>query len=222
MTSSIISSQITTLLDSLYADAAEKDPLARQAAQAATAAPRNEREFFATMRNAYMPVSRQFGQLLYAMARSARAASIVEFGTSFGISTIFLAAALRDNGGGKVVTTEFEQSKADRARANLAAAGLDGFVEIRVGDALETLRSDPLRGIDLVLLDGAKTMYLDVLKLIEPGIRPGGIVASDNTDHDGLGPFLDYVRAPGNGYLSSAVLTQGRQRSMGHEVSIRL
>ena len=222
MTSSIISSQTATLLDALYADAAEKDPLARQAAQAATAAPRNEREFFATMRNAYMPVSRQFGQLLYAMARSARAASIVEFGTSFGVSTIFLAAALRDNGGGKVVTTEFEQSKADRARANLAAAGLDGFVEIRVGDALETLRSDPLRGIDLVLLDGAKTMYLDVLKLIEPGIRPGGIVASDNTDHDGLGPFLDYVRAPGNGYLSSAVLTQGRQRGMVHEVSIRL
>lgn len=222
MVSSITSAQVTNLLDSLYADAAEKDPLARQAAQGVSAAPRNEREFFATMRNAYMPVSRQFGQLLYTMARTARATSIVEFGTSFGVSTIFLAAALRDNGGGKVVTTEFEQSKADRARENLAAAGLDGYVEIRVGDALETLRSEPPQAIDLVLLDGAKTMYLDVLKLIEPGIRAGGIVASDNTDHDGLGPFLEYIRAPGNGYLSSAILTPGRQRSMGHEVSIRL
>lgn len=221
MASSITSPRITTLLDSLYADAARKDPLARQAAQGATAAPRDEREFFATMRHAYMPVSRQFGHLLYAMARSARAATIVEFGTSFGVSTIYLAAALRDNGGGKVVSTEFEESKAAQATANLAAAGLDGYVEIRVGDALETLRTEPPGGIDLVLLDGAKSMYLDVLQLIEPGIRSGGIVASDNTDHDGLGPFLDHVRTPANGYLSSAILTPGKQRSMGHEVSIR-
>ena len=121
-----------------------------------------------------------------------------------------------------MVTTEYEPEKAARARANLASVGLDGFVEFRVGDALETLRIEPPRAIDLVLLDGAKSMYLDVLRVVEADIRAGGIVASDNTDHEGLDPFLDYVRTPANGYVSSAILTPGRQRPMGHEVTIRL
>ncbi|MCQ4380070.1 class I SAM-dependent methyltransferase, partial [Clostridioides difficile] len=76
------------------------------------------------------------------LARSGGARSIVEFGTSFGISTLHLAAALRDNGGGRLVTSEFEPSKGVRARANLAAAGLADLVEIREGDALRTLAAD--------------------------------------------------------------------------------
>ena len=220
MAPSITSPQVQTLLDTLYADAATNDPAVRQAALAARMTQHTEMEFFTAMRLAYLPVSRQFGNLLYALARGARARTIVEFGTSFGLSTIFLAAALRDNGEGTVITTEFEPGKAERARANLAAAGLDQYVEIRLGDARETLRTELPQGIDLLLLDGAKGMYLEVLKLVEPGIRPGGIVASDNTDHDGLGPFLAHVR--GAGYLSSAILTAGRQRGMGHEVSIRI
>lgn len=80
----------------------------------------------------------------------------MEFGTSFGVSTLHLAAALRDNGGGRVISTEFEPTKVARARANLCAAGLHDLVEIRVGDALETLARDLPEEIDLVLLDGAK------------------------------------------------------------------
>jgi len=172
------------------------------------------------MRKAYMPVGPGFGHLLYSLARSVKAKTVVEFGTSFGISTIFLASAIRDNGEGKVITTEFDPDKAERAKRNLTAAGLDEWVEFRVGDALKTL-SNPPREIDIIFLDGAKELYLDVLKLLEPHLRPLGIIASDNTDHDGMEAFLDYVRNPGNGYTSSAILTAGGHRPRGHEITIR-
>jgi predicted O-methyltransferase YrrM len=129
---------------------------------------------------------------------------VVEFGTSFGISTIFLASAIRDNGSGKIITTEFEPEKAEQATRNLAAAGLEQWVEFRVGDALETL-SEPPREIDMIFLDGAKGLYFGVLKLLEPQLRSGGIVASDNTDRDGMAAFLDYIRDCRNGYTSAAI-----------------
>ena len=100
-----------------------------------------------------LAVSRETGTLLYMLARSCGARTIVEFGTSFGISTLHLAAALRDNGGGRLITSEFEPSKVARARDNLTAGGLIDLVEIREGDALQTLSVDLPETIDLLLLD---------------------------------------------------------------------
>jgi predicted O-methyltransferase YrrM len=119
------------------------------------------------MKNLPLAVSRETGVLLYMLARSTKARTIVEFGTSFGISTLHLAAALRDNGGGRLITTEFEPSKAARARDNLKAGGVMDLVEIREGDALETLSHDLPETIDLVLLDGAKALYPEILRLVE-------------------------------------------------------
>ena len=93
------------------------------------------------------------------LARSIGAQNVVNFGTSFGISTLHLAAALRDNGGGRLIGSEFEPLKAARARKNLAAANLSDLVDIREGDALETFARDLPQSIDLVLLDGAKDLY---------------------------------------------------------------
>jgi predicted O-methyltransferase YrrM len=224
MDSSILSPQITNLLDRLYTDAAQQHRAGPPPSAAARPEPQplSERERFAAMKHAYMAVNRPFGNLLYALVGGMRARTVVEFGTSFGLSTIFLAAGLRDNGAGKVITTEFEASKAERARANLAEAGLDGYVDIRVGDALETLKTDPPKDIDLVFLDGAKSMYFDVLRLLEPALRPGALVASDNTDHDGMEHFLAYLRDPRNGYLSSPLLTARGPRGAGHDVSVRV
>lgn len=56
------------------------------------------------MKDFPLAVSRETGTLLYMMARSSRTRTIVEFGTSFGISTLHLAVALRDNGGGRLIT----------------------------------------------------------------------------------------------------------------------
>ncbi|MGY6768903.1 O-methyltransferase [Komagataeibacter sp. NFXK3] len=127
----------------------------------------------------FLAVSPRYGQFLYMMARACKARRIVEFGTSMGISTIYLAAALRDNGGGQLIGSEIESTKALQARANLGAAGLTDLVDIREGDALETLR-DIDGPVDLLLLDGAFSLYLPVLKLIEPRLVPGAAILGEN------------------------------------------
>ena len=156
--------------------------------------------FYAALKNYALPVSRDTGRLLYMLARAVGAQSIVEFGLSFGLSTLHLAAALRDNGGGQLITTEFEPSKIARARANLAAGTLSDLVEIREGDALETLASDLPEAIDLLLLDGAKALYRDVLTTLESRLRRGAVIIADNADH--CPEYLEYVRDPANGYLT--------------------
>ena len=160
------------------------------------------RALYGSLKEFYLAVSRETATLLYVLARSCRATSIVEFGTSFGVSTLHLAAALRDNGGGRLIGTEFEPGKVARAQANIVAAGLEDLVDIRAGDALQTLARDLPETIDLVLLDGAKGLYPRVLALLEPRLRPGALVVADNADR--CPQYLARVRDPAQGYLSVA------------------
>lgn len=155
---------------------------------------------YGLMKDLWLPVSRETGALLYMLARSAGARSIVEYGTSFGISTLHLAAALRDNGGGRLISSEFEPTKVARAREHLTEGGLVDLVEIREGDALETLSANLPDSVDLLLLDGAKALYPDILALVENHLRPGALIVADNAD---LSPeYLERVRRPGGGYMS--------------------
>ncbi|MEV0855723.1 O-methyltransferase [Nocardia fluminea] len=149
----------------------------------------------------FLAVGPDMGTFLYICARAVRATRIVEFGTSFGISSIYLASALKDNGGGRLVGTELESSKAVRAVENLAAAGLSDYAEIRVGDARETLRDGVGGPIDLVLLDGAYHLYLPVLRLLEPHLGDRALIVADNAQ-DLDGAYLGYVDDPSNGYLT--------------------
>jgi len=158
-------------------------------------------DLYGRLKDQPLPVSRATGALLYMLARSTGARNVVEFGTSFGISTLHLAAALRDNGGGRLVTSEFEPSKVERARANLAAGGLADLVEIRAGDALQTLASDLPDRIDLVLLDGAKSLYPDILDRLEERLHAGSLVIADNADDSP--DYLARVRDARNGWLST-------------------
>lgn len=152
------------------------------------------------LKDAPLPVSRETGTLLYMLARSSGARNIIEFGTSFGLSTLYLASALRDNGGGRLITTEFELSKVERARDNLMAGGLLDLVEIRTGDALETLASDLPERIDLLLLDGAKALYPEILALVQSRLRPGAIIVADNADYNP--DYVAMVRSPASGFMS--------------------
>ncbi|GAB3422042.1 O-methyltransferase [Flindersiella endophytica] len=147
----------------------------------------------AMLRDMYIPVSRQDGRLLYGLARGMGARHVVEFGTSFGISTIYLAAAVRDNGGGRVETTEIEPAKCREAAANLRRAGLDDLTEVLEGDALQTLKTvdEP---IDLLFLDGWKDLYLAVLELLKPRLRPGALIIADNVNLADTKPYLTRVR----------------------------
>jgi len=158
------------------------------------------RDLYGRLKDLWLPVSRDTAQLLYMLARGCRANAIVEFGTSFGISTLHLAAALRDNGGGRLITTEFEPSKVAQAREHLRAGGVLDLVEIREGDALQTLSRDLPESIDLVLLDGAKALYPEVLGLLESRLRPGALIVADNADYSP--EYLQRVRSAESGYLS--------------------
>jgi predicted O-methyltransferase YrrM len=142
------------------------------------------------------------GELIYLLVQARRPALVVEFGASHGVSTIHLAAAVRDVGAGRIVTTELRRDRAQAAAANLAAAGLDDLVELRVGDARDTLAS--LDGpVDMVFLDGWNDLYLPVLHLLEPRLAPGGLVAADmSPDDPHLDAYRDHVGDPANGYHS--------------------
>ena len=155
---------------------------------------------YSMLKDLWLPVSRDTGKLLYMLARSSKARAIVEFGTSFGLSTLHLAAALRDNGGGVLIGSEFEASKVALARDHFIQGGVSDLIHVREGDALVTLASDLPDSVDLLLLDGAKALYCEVLRLVESHLRPGALVVADNTDY--CPEYLAYVRAPENGYLS--------------------
>lgn len=219
----ITEGRVARLLDSLHqqADAADREHF--EALQEVIATPdadvgtmmaemiAEERADYRGAYHAYagnfLAVSPSYGRFLYMMARARGATRIVEFGTSMGISTLYLAAALRDNGGGQLIGSELEPAKVARARTHLEEAGLADLVDIREGDALETLK-DVGGAVDMLLLDGAFSLYLPVLKLVEPRLRPGAMILGENAfDPD----YLAYVNAPATGYLTQPLpLDEGR------------
>jgi predicted O-methyltransferase YrrM len=169
--------------------------------------------------NAFLPVEPAAGRLLYLTARAIRARTIVEFGTSFGISTIYLAAAIRDNGGGRVIGSELAPNKRERALAHLAEAGLADFAEVRLGDALQTLARDLDGPVDLLFLDGWKDLYIEILELLKPRLRPGAVVLADNvrTFKKTLAPFVERVHSGRHGFASVTL-----PFSHGLEYAVRL
>lgn len=202
------SAPVAPLLARLFAEA-DANPPARSPAFAGATGEEHQRmmrsktdyrDFYARLKDYALPVSPEVGGLLYMLARATNARAVVEFGTSFGLSTIHLAAALRDNGGGRLITSEFEPAKLAKARANLDEARLADLVEFREGDALETLAVDLPETIDLLLLDGAKALYSDILDRVEERLRPGAILIADNADY--CPEYLERVGDVANGYMS--------------------
>ena len=168
------------------------------------------------LKDAYIPVDPDQGKFLYVTARVLNAKRIVEFGTSLGISTIYLAAAARATGG-NVIGTELVPEKVNAARANVAQAGLAQFVDIREGDAMKTLSTidEP---IDLLLLDGWKDIYLPMVKMLTPKLRAGAAVIADNvfTFKTALRPYVAHMQNRENGF-DSVTLPLGH----GMEYSVR-
>jgi predicted O-methyltransferase YrrM len=207
MPSTLAEPRVDAVLSRLFAQAARDDEVASslpedRAVPARAAGLRlTARERADALQDIYMPVSAEGGRLLYALVRACRPETVVEFGTSFGISTIHLAAAVTDNGTGRVVTTELSSRKAEAARQNLEQAGLGEVVTILEGDALQTLASVP-GPIGLVLLDGWKDLYLPVLRLVQPRLTPGALVVADDSSFPTVASYLAYVRDPGNGFVS--------------------
>lgn len=202
MTSTLLDSRVAVTLNRMFAEADAQMPmLGEMFGKDAVPAEADAQQRADALSEFYLPVTPEAGRLLYTLARASRPTTVVEFGMSLGISAIHLASAVRDNGEGRVVTTELSSKKVAVATRNFADAGLDDVITVLHGDALETLAA--VDGpVQFVLLDGWKDLYVQVLALLEPRLAPGALVVADNTSMPGLQPYLDYMRDPANGYVS--------------------
>lgn len=139
----------------------------------------------------YLSISKNQGEDLQQLIKENNCKNIVEFGTSFGISTLFLAlGAIATNG--KIITTEIVPSKAEKAIENFKKAGVNHLIEVKIGDALETLNNynNP---IDLLFLDGWKELYLPLFQLLEPNFHQQTIVYVDNANMSESKAFLKTI-----------------------------
>jgi predicted O-methyltransferase YrrM len=207
VTDTLASPKVVGLLNRLFdaADAGDPELLARiqREADERFGGQRYAPELSPLFDRAYLPVPPEVGRFLYVLTRAKRPKSIVEVGTSFGVSAIHFACALKDNGEGQLISAELSRVKSEAAANNLAALGLCNLVEIRCGDAFETLKSFSGK-IDLLFLDGWKDGYLPLLKMLEGAIAPGGLVVADDIRlfPERLASYLAYVREPLNSYHS--------------------
>jgi predicted O-methyltransferase YrrM len=180
-------------------------------------------EDMAFVRDKFVALDPEKCDLCYMLCRSIMARRVVEFGTSFGVSTIYLAAAVRDTvreagGDGIVIGSEIEPTKAKVADANLADAGLGTFVEVRVGDARQTLK-DAGGPVDFLLLDSWIPLVRPVMDVVAPQLRPGALVVCDNVQiyEREYADYTRLVRDPKNGFRSVLLSHEG-----GLEISMKL
>jgi predicted O-methyltransferase YrrM len=135
-------------------------------------------EFSARRDEFLLPVGEDVGMLLADLAIGLGARTIVELGTSYGYSTLFLADAARRTGG-KVYSYDVAADKQAYARERLGEAQLAGFVEWRLGDAVDLLAEQP-GPVDLVLMDLWKDLYVPCFESVYPLLAPGGVIVADN------------------------------------------
>jgi predicted O-methyltransferase YrrM len=172
------------------------------------------RSFWADKMVALEPIKARF---CYSLCRALNAKRIVECGTSFGVSTLYLAAAVRDNGGGTVIATEYEPAKAAIARGHFAEAELSQFVDLREGDLRETLKR--IEGsVDFLLMDIWTPLARPAIELVGPHLREGAIVIADNTDtyRIAYGDYFDWINDPANGFSTMTLPFDG-----GLEMSVK-
>jgi caffeoyl-CoA O-methyltransferase len=167
--------RVAAVLERLYAE---------DAAQRAAGLPSSQRT-----RN----VDRETGRWLALLVRATNARQLLEIGSSNGVSTIWLAAAARQNGG-RVTGTEILAERAAEATRNLADAGLDGVARVVAGDARATVASLP-GPFDLVFIDAEKDDYVDHLEAVIGRVRPGGLILADNVISHDLSAYQSLLRS---------------------------
>ena len=225
MTSMLADPKLEAVLDALHARSTDQEAGTGAYFQGRAKAGRTDFSSLDAGDHAYyadklVALDRDKAEFCYGLCRAIGARRIVELGTSFGVSTLYLAAAVRDNGGGLVIGTEYEPDKARAARANFAAAGLEAFIELREGDLRQTLTT--IEGpIDFALFDIWTEMALPALRLIAPHLRPGAVICADNTAapraRAGYAAFFAYIEDPANGLRTMTLPFDG-----GFEMTVKV
>jgi predicted O-methyltransferase YrrM len=218
---------IDGLLDRLYArNAAQDDALATyftaRAAEGSMDWTRFDDRTNEFLKDKLIALDRAKAEFCYQVCRALQARRIVEAGTSFGVSTLFLAAAVRDNllqetrglndsgRSGIVIGTESEAEKVTIARGHFAEAGLADLIDLRQGDLRETL-ADVEGPVDFMLIDIWTPMARPALSLIAPHLREGAVVICDNTlqFREAYAEYFDFVQDPRNGLRTMTVPFEG-------------
>jgi predicted O-methyltransferase YrrM len=223
----VLGSPIDELLDRLYAQNAAQDGemaayFTARAAEGSVDWRRFDAQTNEFLRNKLVALDRPKAEFCYHVCRALCARHIVEAGTSFGVSTLFLAAAVRDalrherqsgagyERSGVVIGTEYEPDKARIARGHFIEAGLAELIELREGDLRETLIE--VQGpIDFMLIDIWAPMAQPALALVLPHLREGAVVICDNTTQfrEAYGEYFDFVHDPRNGLRTMTLPFEG-------------
>jgi predicted O-methyltransferase YrrM len=140
-----------------------------------------------------LAVGPETGRLINILARSLTAPNILELGTSYGYSGIWLAEAARA-AGGRLTTIELQDYKSAYAREMSVKAGLAEHVDFKVGDAVETINALTF-AIDFVLVDLWKDLYTPCLEAFYPKLNPGAIIVADNMIRPGGDDVRRYAEA---------------------------
>lgn len=119
------------------------------------------------------------GYYCYQLARMIRARSVFELGSGYGYSTAWFAKAVKENGGGVVHHTVWEEELSKRAAGHLSRWGSVDVVQFHVGEAVESLRQTE-GPFDIIFNDIDKEAYPDSLPVIKEKLRPGGLLIIDN------------------------------------------
>jgi predicted O-methyltransferase YrrM len=174
------------------------------------------------LRDKLVALDRDKAEFCYHVCRALRARRVVEAGTSFGVSTLFLAAAVRDNlrreahdlagsgPSGVVIGTEYEPEKARLARTHFAESGLADLIDLREGDLRETL-VDVGGPVDFMLVDIWTSMARPALSLVAPHLREGAVVIADNTlqFREAYREYFEFIHDPRNGLRTMTLPFEG-------------
>lgn len=142
-------------------------------------------------KDVYLSISRKEGKELVKLIKENNLKNIVEFGTSFGISTLFLAQGAMETNG-RIITTELIETKAQKAFENFKKAGVNELIQVRIGNALETLKNHK-QPIDLLFLDGWKDLYLPLFEMLESNFHANTIIYVDNANMAESKAFLKTI-----------------------------
>src|SRR4030095_1484899 len=119
------------------------------------------------------------GYYCYQLARMINAKSVFELGSGYGYSTAWFAKAVKENGGGVVHHTVWDEDLSQRAQGHLSAVGMVDTVEFHAAEAVETLRQTA-GPFDIIFNDIDKEGYPDSLPITKEKLRHGGILIIDN------------------------------------------
>ena len=216
--------RLQALLDTLHAESDEQksEIVAFEARRGNASNPPGAEEIRAFRHNKLVALDRDKAEFCYQLCRAQKACRIIDVGTSCGVSTLYLAAAVRDNvaelgGSGAVIGTEHEPSKAAVARENFARSGLSSLIELREGDLRQTLKQ--IDGpIDFVLMDVWIAMARPALELIAQHLAFGAVVVSDNmSEHRAFyEDYFQFLNDPTNRFTTMTLPFDG-----GLEMSVR-